>query len=149
MKVVSVVGQGHADDILNNIAEKVGSLVSFFDCVLLTGGLGGVMEFASKGAKSKEGIVAGIVPGYDKCEANRYVDIVIPSGMGHARNVLVVSSGDLLVSVGGSYGTASEVAIALKLNKNVISFASPVDHEKNFVKEDIFFNKLEFSLRSL
>ncbi len=149
MKVVSVVGLGHSDDMLNRVGEKVGVLVAFSGCILMTGGLGGVMEAASKGAKSKKGIVVGIIPGYNKHEANRYVDIVIPSGMGHSRNVLVASSGDLVVSVGGSYGTISEVAIALKLNKKVISFLSPIDHENNFAKEDIFFNKLQLLLESL
>lgn len=88
--------------------------------VVITGGLGGVMAEASRGAADAGGLTVGIVPSYDGAAANPYVNIVIPSGLGYARNVLVVASGDAIIAVGGRYGTLSEIALALNLGKPVV-----------------------------
>ncbi|KAA0258522.1 TIGR00725 family protein [Deferribacter autotrophicus] len=143
MKSVSVIGTAKFDSHLCFVAETVGSILAKKGFAIISGGLGGIMEYAFKGAKKENGLTIGIIPSYNKSEANKYCDIVIPSGMGHARNILVVSSGDIVVSVGGEYGTTSEIAIALKLNKHVISYKSPINHENNFMDVDTFINKIK------
>ncbi len=124
MKTVSVIGDGGAPEgsLLYETAREVGRLVAERGYVLITGGLFGVMEGASRGAKEKGGLTVGILPHYENL-SNPYVDIKIPSGMGHARNVIVVSSASkIVVAVGGNYGTLSEIAHALKLGKKVVGF---------------------------
>ena len=102
------------------MAEKVGRLIAQKGATLVTGGLGGVMEAASKGAQEAGGTTVGILPGFSKDDANRYVDIPITTGLSHARNVIIARSADALIAVSGEYGTLSEIAIALKLGKPVI-----------------------------
>jgi uncharacterized protein (TIGR00725 family) len=92
--------------------------------VLVCGGLGGVMEAACRGAKEAGGTTVGILPGIDRGEANRFVDIAIATGLGEARNALIVRAVDALVAVGGEYGTLSEIALALKGGTPVIGFGS-------------------------
>ena len=87
---------------------------------LVCGGLGGVMEAACRGAKEAGGITIGIIPTADKRDANPYCDLIIPTGLGHARNVLVVHASDALVAVDGETGTLSEIAIALKVGKPIV-----------------------------
>jgi uncharacterized protein (TIGR00725 family) len=88
--------------------------------LVITGGLGGVMEAASRGAKEAGGTTVGILPGTDRSEANTYVDVAIPTGLGEGRNALVVRAADALVAIGGGYGTLSEVALALRGEKRVV-----------------------------
>jgi uncharacterized protein (TIGR00725 family) len=88
------------------------------------GGLGGVMEAACRGAKDAGGTTVGILPGTDREAANRFVDIAIPTGLGEARNALVVRAADALIAVGGGYGTLSEIALALKAGKRVVGLGS-------------------------
>jgi uncharacterized protein (TIGR00725 family) len=88
------------------------------------GGLGGVMEAACRGAKSAGGTTLGILPGIDRSDANEFVDVAVPTGLGEARNALVVRAADALVAVGGGYGTLSEIALALKAGKRVVSLGS-------------------------
>ncbi|MCK4928993.1 MAG: TIGR00725 family protein, partial [Methanosarcinales archaeon] len=89
--------------------------------VLVCGGRGGVMEAACRGARDGGGTTVGLVPTQQKDDANPYVDIVIVTGMGHARNAIVAASSDVLIAVGGEYGTLSEIALGLKMGKTVIS----------------------------
>ena len=117
---VSVIGSSEPDERFSPIARDVGRVIAARGAALICGGLGGIMEAASRGAKEKGGLTVAILPSYDKNSANRFIDIAIPSGLGHARNVLVVSSGDIIVALMGSHGTRSEIAIALKLGKPVI-----------------------------
>jgi uncharacterized protein (TIGR00725 family) len=91
---------------------------------LVCGGLGGVMEGACRGAREGGGQTVGILPGQDKAQANRYVDIPIVTDLGQARNVLVVRNSDLLIAISGGYGTLSEISIALKIGKPVIGLAT-------------------------
>ena len=96
---------------------------------MVTGGLGGVMAAASRGAAEAGGLVVGLLPGLDPAEANPWVGVAIPTGLGELRNGLVVRAADALVAVGGEYGTLSEVALALKAGKRVVglgfAFAVP------------------------
>ena len=98
----------------------MGELVAKRGAVLICGGLEGVMEAASLGAKNAGGTTVGIIPSYEKKDANPYVQIVVATGMGHARNTIVAASSDALIAIGGETGTLSEIALALKLGKKVI-----------------------------
>ncbi len=117
---VAVVGAGEdvAADLLA-VAEAVGARLALRGAVVVTGGLGGIMEAACRGAREAGGATLGILPGSDRADANPYVDIALATGMGELRNGLVVRCADALVAVGGAYGTLSEIALALKAGKPV------------------------------
>jgi uncharacterized protein (TIGR00725 family) len=102
----------------------VGREVAARGALLVCGGLGGVMEAACRGAKDAGGRTVGILPGTDRAAANPFVDIAIPTGLGEARNALVVGAADGLIAVGGGYGTLSEIALALKAGKRVVGLDS-------------------------
>ncbi len=118
--LVGVIGAGNAAEEEYIAAFEVGRELARGKCTLVCGGLGGVMEAACKGAKSEGGTTIGIIPGEHKNEANPYVDIPIVTGMGHGRNIIVVRSSDALIAIGGSFGTLSEIAFALRLEIPVI-----------------------------
>jgi uncharacterized protein (TIGR00725 family) len=105
-------------------AEAVGRDLAARGAVLVCGGLGGVMEAACRGAKEAGGLTVGILPGTDRAAANAFVEVAIPSGLGEARNALVVRAVDALIAVGGGYGTLSEIALALKAGKRVVGLDS-------------------------
>jgi uncharacterized protein (TIGR00725 family) len=92
--------------------------------IVVTGGCGGVMEAASKGARQAGATTLGILPGRDRREANDWVSVAVPTGMGEARNALVVRAADGLVAIGGAWGTLSEIALARKTGKPVVGIAS-------------------------
>jgi uncharacterized protein (TIGR00725 family) len=92
--------------------------------VLLCGGLGGVMEAASRGAAGAGGLVVGLLPGFDRRDGNRWLSIAIATGMDQARNVILVRSCDAIVAIGGMYGTLSEIALALKLGVPVVGLGT-------------------------
>ena len=98
----------------------MGRLLGGRGAVVVSGGLGGVMEAACRGAREAGGVTVGILPGLDRAAANPYVDVALPTGLGEARNALVVRAADVLIAVGGGYGTLSEIALALKAGKRVI-----------------------------
>ena len=122
--VVAVIGNSQATAEALRIAEDLGRLVVEHGWRLVTGGLGGVMEAAARGAhqarRYREGDVIGILPGGDPTLANRWVDIAVPTGMGHARNVLVVATADAVVAIGGGAGTLSEMALAWQLGRPLV-----------------------------
>jgi len=120
MRVIAVIGAGRCDPQTATVAEQVGRRLAEAGVIVVCGGLGGVMESACRGAKSAGGLTVGILPGNDRADANRWLDIVIPTGMGEARNILVVRSAQALIAVGGEFGTLSEIAFALKLGIPVI-----------------------------
>ena len=122
--VVGVIGSSLASGKPYDEAMEVGRLAAGRGAFVLTGGLGGVMEAACKGAKEAGGQTIGILPGFDTRDANAYIDIPIVTGLNHARNIIVVRTSDVLVAVGGEYGTLSEIAFALKLGKTVIGLGS-------------------------
>jgi uncharacterized protein (TIGR00725 family) len=120
MAQIAVIGAGSCDRDLYSAAEAAGARVAEMDAILLTGGLSGVMEAACKGAKSRGGITVGIIPSLSG--ENAYNDIVIRTGLGQARNTVLVQSADAVVAIGGEYGTLSELAAALKLGKQVFGY---------------------------
>ncbi len=120
LKTIAVIGAGSCDEKTYCIAEKMGELIAEAGLALVCGGLGGVMEAAAKGAKKAGGLTIGILPGFDKEDANPYIDIPIVTGLSHARNMIVVRSADIVIAVAGEYGTLSEIALALKIGKPVI-----------------------------
>jgi len=105
-------------------AEELGGLIAQAGALLVCGGLGGVMEAACRGARSKLGTTIGLLPGERRDDANGWVSLAIPTGMGEARNVLVVRAADVVIAIGGGWGTMSEVAFAMKLGVRVISLGS-------------------------
>jgi uncharacterized protein (TIGR00725 family) len=117
---IGVIGEQDARPEMRKLAEEVGREVARRGGVLVCGGLGGVMEAASRGAAAEGGTVVGILPGTRWEEANPYVTVPVVTGLGEARNVVVVRSSDALVAVGGGYGTLSEIAYALKLGVPVV-----------------------------
>jgi uncharacterized protein (TIGR00725 family) len=121
---VAVVGPGEATAEELTVAETVGRELARRDAVLVCGGLGGVMEAACRGASEAGGATVGILPGTQREAANPFVEIAIPTGLGEARNALLVRAADALVAVGGAYGTLSEIAFALKTGKPVVGLGS-------------------------
>lgn len=117
---ISVIGGGMCSAEEYALAEQTGRLVAESGTVLVCGGMGGVMEAAARGAKEAGGTAIGILPGHDRSFANPYLDFVLTTGMGHARNLAVVSSGDAVIAVGGSYGTLSEIGLAAKVGRPVV-----------------------------
>lgn len=123
-KVVGVIGGRNCTNEVEQLAQNLGkNLIQVVD-ILVTGGLSGTMKAVSKGFKLAGGLTIGIITGYDKNTANEYVDIVIPSGLGLARNVLVVKSADIVVALPGESGTLSEIAFCLQFATPVISLKS-------------------------
>ena len=101
-------------------AEEVGRLLAERGCTVVTGGLGEVMAAACRGAKAAGGTTIGILPGERREDANEWVDHVVVTGIGHARNLAVVASGDAVIAVGGSWGTLAEVGFASRLGRRVV-----------------------------
>jgi uncharacterized protein (TIGR00725 family) len=123
-KQIAVIGAGHENADIERLAEEVGREIAASGAILICGGLGGVMEAAARGAKEKGGTTVGILPGTDKAEANKYIDIKIATAMSHARNAIITRTADAVIAVGGEYGTLSEIAFGLKLGKSVIVLES-------------------------
>lgn len=122
--MIAVCGANEPSDRELEMAEQVGRAIAEAGCALVCGGRGGVMAAACRGAKSAGGTTVGVLPSYDALEANEWVDYAIPTGLGHARNAIVVASGAAVIAVGGGFGTLSEIGLALKLGKHVINVHS-------------------------
>lgn len=122
--MISVCGPHDATETELSLAEALGQLIAVAGHALVCGGRGGVMEAACRGAKLAGGATIGILPGYDRDEANRWVDHAICTGLGEARNAVVVASGQAVVAVGGGFGTLSEIGLALKLGRTVVALES-------------------------
>ena len=114
---VAVIGSGREHE---DRAEAVGRLLAARGCTVVTGGLGEVMAAAARGAKSAGGTTIGIVPGETRREANEWIDHEVVTGVGHARNLAVVASGDAVIAVGGRWGTLAEVGFAHVLGRPVV-----------------------------
>jgi len=121
---IGVIGAGVCSDEVHKLAEEVGERIAGAQAVLVCGGLGGVMEAASKGAKKQGGITIGILPGIDRNYANPYIDFPIVTGLGEGRNLLVVRNSDAVIAFPGEYGTLSEIAFCLKLGKPVVGLST-------------------------
>ncbi|OYT53846.1 MAG: TIGR00725 family protein [Candidatus Altiarchaeales archaeon ex4484_2] len=103
-----------------DMAEEIGSDIARNDCILVCGGRGGIMEAACRGAKAAGGLTVGILPSLDKREANKFVDIPLSTGLGYARNSLVVSCADAVIALEGRVGTLSEIGMSLCNNRPVV-----------------------------
>ncbi len=119
-KYISVVGGGSCGPAEYELAEEVGRLVAREGATLVCGGLAGIMEAAARGARVAGGTTIGILPGHDRALANPYIEHVVTTGIGHARNLAVVSSGDAVIAIGGGYGTLSEIGLAAKIGRPVV-----------------------------
>lgn len=120
MLQIGVIGAGQCSEATALMAEEVGREIARNRALLMCGGLGGVMAAAARGACEEGGTTVGILPGVLMEDANPHITIPIVTGMSHARNVVVVRSSHVLIAIEGGYGTLSEIAIALKLEKPVI-----------------------------
>ncbi|MCB0199954.1 MAG: TIGR00725 family protein [Anaerolineae bacterium] len=121
---VAVIGGGTCSAQEDATAEEVGRLLAEAGAVVLTGGCGGVMEAASRGAAKAGGLVVGILPGEDASQANPWVALPIVTGMGEARNAVLMRTAQAVIAVGGEYGTLSEIAFALKFGRPVIGIGT-------------------------
>jgi uncharacterized protein (TIGR00725 family) len=123
---VAVIGSARCepDSEAAQLAEEVGKLLGEAGATLVCGGMDGVMEAACRGAAGVGGVAIGIVPGHSVGEANPFCTHVVATGIGHARNLAVVSSGDVVIAIGGEWGTLSEIGFARSLDRTVVALRS-------------------------
>jgi uncharacterized protein (TIGR00725 family) len=124
MPYLAVSGPGNASDREYDAARAAGEWAAHNGHVVVCGGLGGVMEAAARGAREAGGTSVGLLPGSSRADANRYLSVVIPTGMGEMRNALLVRSADAVLCIGGSWGTLSELALAVRTGVPVVSLWS-------------------------
>jgi len=139
MRRIGVIGSSSCPDKVIKVSEEVGREIAKRQGVLICGGLTGVMEGAARGAKKAGGLTVGILPGSSAYEANPFIDIPIVTGIGYARNIIVVRSSEVLIAIYGKYGTLSEISFALqfkipivglrtwKVSTDIIPASNPVD----------------------
>ena len=121
---IAVIGGSRPPRKALDLAFEVGRLIARSGAVLVCGGLGGVMEEASRGARQEGGFVVGILPGGSPAEANPWVDVPIATGLGYTRNSLVVMNADAVIAVDGEYGTLSEIAYGFIQGKKVVGLGT-------------------------
>ena len=119
--MIGLIGSAQATDSGLALAREVGERVARAGAVLVCGGLGGVMQAASQGCYEAGGDVLGLLPGPSAQDANQFVTLAVPTNMGHARNMIIAHTAEVLIAIEGEYGTVSEAAIALKLGKRVLT----------------------------
>ena len=119
-RYAAVIGPGDCGDEPTALAEQVGAGLARAGFVLVTGGAFGAMEAASRGAAQAGGTVVGLLPGTDRRGGNEWSDVAIPTGLGHVRNLAVVSAADVVVAVGGGWGTLSEIGLAGVVGRPVV-----------------------------
>jgi len=123
-RIVGVIGGRRCSPEVERLALNLGKKLAKVADILVSGGLGGTMEAVCRGFKTEGGVTLGILPGYDKKDANKFVDIALPTGLGLARNVLVVKSADAVIALPGEAGTLSEIAYCLQFGIPVVSLKS-------------------------
>ena len=121
---IAVIGPSRATPDIAEAAFRVGALIARGGAILVCGGGGGAMEAACRGARSAGGTTVGILPGPTREDANPFVDVAIPTGMGEARNALVVRAADAVIAIGGGVGTLSEIGLALKMGRPVVGLGT-------------------------
>lgn len=121
---IAVIGGGQASKRDEDAAESVGRHLAQAGAVVVCGGLGGVMAAACRGARHAGGTTVGILPGLDRTEANEWVDVALPTGLGEGRNLLVVRAADAVIAIGGEYGTLSEIGFALRTGVPVVGLGT-------------------------
>jgi uncharacterized protein (TIGR00725 family) len=146
--IIAVVGGSTASTEVYQTAREVGRLIAEAGAVLVTGGLGGVMEAASQGAKEKGGTVIGLLPGFSRRDANPFVDIPIVTGLGDGRNMLIVQTAQAVIVLPGEYGTLSEIALALKIGRPVVNLGS-WDISPDLIKAQTAKEAVEKALKSI
>ena len=147
-RLIGVIGAGQASPVGSQLAHQVGRLIAENGAVLVCGGLGGVMEAASKGCFEAGGDVIGILPGAAADSANPYVTLPIVSNMGHARNIIIAHTAEVLIAIEGEFGTLSEMAISLKLGKPVIQLNSWQNLDSAIVASNAE-NAIELALQAI
>jgi uncharacterized protein (TIGR00725 family) len=123
---IAVCGSGEPNEITDALADEVGRLIARNRAVLLCGGLKGTMEAAARGCVEAGGITVGVLPGQDASAANDYITLPLATGMGEARNAILVRSADVVIAIGGEWGTLSEIALARKIGRPVILLESTI-----------------------
>jgi uncharacterized protein (TIGR00725 family) len=121
---VAVIGPGDATADEMTTAEEVGGLLALEGVVVISGGLSGVMAASCKGARARAGQTVGLLPGRERSEGNQYLTVSLPTGLGELRNGLIVNSSDGIISIGGGWGTLSEIGLALRTGKPLIAIRS-------------------------
>jgi uncharacterized protein (TIGR00725 family) len=121
---VAVVGASRASPEIGALAESVGEAAAAAGCILVCGGLGGVMEAACRGAWKAGGTTVGLLPGDDRKAANRWLSVAVATGLGELRNGLVVRAADAVIAIDGEHGTLSEIALALKIGRPVVGLGT-------------------------
>ena len=122
--MLGVIGSGDENKNLNEQARLVGSLIAEAGYALINGGLGGVMEASARGAKEAGGLTIGLLPGSSRGDANPYIEVIVPTGMGDMRNALIVRASQGIIAIGGGAGTLSEIALALKADKPIVGLGT-------------------------
>lgn len=140
-KIIGVIGPSECTKELYDLAYQLGTKIAENNFNLICGGKSGVMEACCKGAKKNNGLTIGVLPEDNKDNVNQYVDIPIVTGFGEARNIIIVKTADILVTIGGGFGTLSEIAFALKLDKPLIALNS--EWAQNISDKVIVANSLE------
>ena len=133
---VGVCGASNATPELYAMAEEVGERLAHGGAVIISGGRGGVMEASCKGAHNAGGTTVGLLPGDSRDQANPHCTVTLPTGMGELRNGLIVRAADVLIAVGGAYGTLSEIALALHAGKPVIALQTWALDVPELIKAD-------------
>lgn len=149
---ISVIGGSEIPPDMCVAAEEVGRLLARAGATVYCGGLTGVMECVAKGVREENGLVIGILPGSKTEEGNKYLSAAIPTGLGYARNFLVVRAGKVVIAIDGSVGTISEASFALNEGKNVISigsldFSPKKKNEGKFIKVKTPMEAVELALK--
>jgi len=123
-RYVAVCGASEATESQLAAAKEVGRLLAEAGAVIINGGLGGVSTAASEGASAAGGVVVGLLPDAHRAGANQWLTVALPTGMGQARNVLIVTAAQSVIAIGGGWGTLSEIAIAKRLGRPVVTLDS-------------------------
>ncbi|MHB8719667.1 MAG: TIGR00725 family protein [Candidatus Dormibacteria bacterium] len=122
--LVAVCGTSRSDDATDELAERVGGLITARGGIVVCGGLGGVMAAVARGVRRANGFSVGLLPGDEASDATPDVSLAIPTGLGEGRNLLIVRACAVVIAIGGAYGTLSEIALALRLGKRVIGLST-------------------------
>lgn len=122
--IIGVIGGHSCSAKTAKLARELGKEIAKLGAILVCGGLSGVMEAAAQGAKENGGITVGLLPGADKGNANKFIDIPLATGLGYTRNTLVATASDIIIALPGEYGTLSEIGFALNAKKPVVGIGS-------------------------
>jgi uncharacterized protein (TIGR00725 family) len=123
-RVIAVIGAGSAPAPVLKLAHEVGREIGRRGATLINGGRSGVMEAAAGGARDLGGRTIGILPSYDRSTANRHIEFAIATGMGEARNAIIVASADAVIALAGEGGTLAEIGLAMKMNRPIVALKS-------------------------